>query len=89
MAQQNKTTAMTNSRRMTNNELITSNCIDYFKFRVDNIIEIPNSINDYENFSKNNGEPGTEDYTFISELCRILLLKPYEFYRKEKTKYCT
>ena len=82
-----KTTAKTNSRRVTNYEIKNSNCIDYFKFRVNNIIEVPNSSNDYENFSKNGNEPGLEDYTFISELCRILILKPFEFYKKEKIGY--
>ena len=87
MTANNKTTAMTNSRRMTYQEIKTSSCIDYFKFRVDNIIEIPENEKDYFDFSKNGNEPGSEDYTFIHELCMILLLTPYEFYKKEKTGY--
>lgn len=87
MANEKLTTALTNSRRMTHKEIKISNCIDYFKIRVDNIIEIPNSDKDYFDFSKNGNEPGSEDYTFIHELCMILLLTPYEFFKKEKTGY--
>ena len=85
MTANNKTTAMTNSRRMTYQEIKTSSCIDYFKFRVDNIIEIPENEKDYFDFSKNGNEPGSEDYTFIHELCMILLLTPYEFYKKDNS----
>lgn len=64
-------------------ELTKSFCLDYFKFRVDGLIEIPNTAEEYINNAKDNDEPGTADFSFINELCKILLLKPYLHYDNE------
>ena len=59
------------------NEIKKSFCIDYFKFRVDGLIDIPKSQEEYINDSNGNIEC---DFSFINELCKILLIKPYQHY---------
>ena len=53
-------------------------CIDYFKFRFDNFVDMPDNEQEYMDDCKTGHEPGTADFVFINELCHILLLKPWE-----------
>jgi len=59
-----------------------SSCIDYFKFRVIDFIDLPHSEDEYLNSAHGGKEPGSADFSFIGELCSILLLKPYEYYEQ-------
>ena len=62
------------------NNVSKSFCIDYFMFRVDGRIDIPNNEQEYLEDCKTGDEPGTNDFDFINELCRILLIKPFIHY---------
>ena len=49
-------------------------CIDYFKFRFDNFVDMPDNEQEYMDDCKTGHEPGTADFVFINELCHVLLL---------------
>ena len=72
---------LSNTRRTTPNTINTSSCHDYIKVRVDGLIDIPNSIQDI-----NNAEEKHKDYSFILELCSILLLDVYDYHAEEGGK---
>ena len=75
---------LSNTRRVTyfNKNKNISSCIDYFKFRFIDFVDLPHSQQEYLDSAHHGFDPGTADFSFIGELCSILLLKPYEYYEQ-------
>ena len=49
------------------NNVIKSFCIDYFMFRVDGRIDIPNNEQEYLEDCKYGEDPGSNSFDFINE----------------------
>lgn len=62
------------------NQLKKSYCIDYLKFRIDGLIDMPTTEQEFLDNCKYDEEPGSADFSFINELCSILLIKSYLHY---------
>lgn len=62
------------------NQLKRSYCLDYLKFRVDGLIDMPTTEQEFLDNCKYDEEPGSADFSFINELCSILLIKSYLHY---------